>query len=228
MLNPATWKLGTRVRLLLRGLRYAPLLPYAAIDGWLSVDEAIALYDLAGRLPDERPLAVEIGSWQGRSSVVLGRALRRKRAPRLVCIDPFDASGDGTSEGLYAARAAAFDNPLKAGFVRNLQGAGVADLVDIRQGYSHDVARDFREPIDLLFLDGDHSYDSVLRDYRDWSCKVRPGGWLCMHDVRNPIHDGPGRVAAEVVACDPAWTALHYVDTMLVARRRGPHTTAGG
>ncbi|HEU4419395.1 MAG TPA: hypothetical protein VFT55_10680, partial [Planctomycetota bacterium] len=54
------WRLGTRAQLLLRGLRYAPILPYASIDGWLTVDEAIALYELARALPHEQPRAVEI------------------------------------------------------------------------------------------------------------------------------------------------------------------------
>lgn len=212
------WRLGTRAQLLLRGLRYAPILPYASIDGWLSVDEAIALYELARALPHERPLAVEIGCWQGKSSICLGSGLRGKNAPRLCCIDPFDASGDAGSADEYAERARR-SGSLRAAFESNLETAGLRDLVDVRQGRSHDVAATWREPIDLLFLDGDHGDAAVLQDYRDWSPHVRPGGFLVLHDVVHPVHTGPRRVVDEHVRRDQQWVDARCVDSMFVARR---------
>jgi len=214
----ARWKIGTRARLLLRGLRYAELLPYASIDGWLSVDEAITLYELARALP-AAAVAVEIGSWQGKSSVVLGRGLLGNAGARLFCIDPFDASGDLASAGDYRNRAASFDNPLKQGFMRNLVQTGVREVVEVLQGYSHDVVLEFRRPIDLLFLDGNHSYEGVLRDYRDWGPKVQPGGLLCLHDVVHPTHEGPRRLVDEVLASEPFWVEPRYVDSMFVVRK---------
>lgn len=219
MLTKKPWRLGTRAQLLLRGLRYAPILPYASIDGWLTVDEAIALYELARSLPHERPLAVEIGCWQGKSSVCLARGLHHKSAPRLVCIDPFDASGDAQSRDTYAGRAADLAGPLRTAFEHNLLAAGVRDCVDVRPGFSHAHAPSFGEPIDLLFLDGDHSYDAVLRDYRDWAPKVRPGGFLVLHDVVHPVHEGPRRVVDEIVRQEPFWTDGRTVDSMFLARK---------
>jgi predicted O-methyltransferase YrrM len=212
-------RLRTRARLLLHGFRYAGLMPYVSIDGWLEVDEAIALYELARLLPEENAVAVEIGSWQGKSSVCIGRGLLGKRSPRLVCIDPFDASGDQESTGEYGDRAARVDNQLRASFERNLARAGVLDLVEVRQGLSHEVAATFAGGIDLLFLDGDHGYEAVLRDYGDWAPKIRPGGCLAMHDVLHAVHEGPRRVVDEVVRADPAWIEPRYVGSMFVARR---------
>jgi predicted O-methyltransferase YrrM len=40
--------------------------------------------------------------------------------------------------------------------------------------------------IDLLFLDGDHSYEGVKRDFDDYSQLVRPGGLVVLHDVAGP------------------------------------------
>lgn len=212
-------RLGTRARLLLRGLRYAPLLPFASIDGWLTVDEAIALYELARSLPDEHPVAVEVGSWQGRSSICLARGLRGKRQPRLCCIDPFDASGDQASAPTYGERARRRGGSLRDGFEANLRGAGVRDLVDVRQGYSHELAPHWRGPIDLLFLDGDHSYEAVLRDLDGWAGHVRPGGYLAMHDVVHPLHDGPARAVAERVRPDPQWVEARCVDSLFIVRK---------
>ncbi len=216
------WRLGTRAKLLLRGLRYAPLLPFASIDGWLSVDEAIELYELARSLPHERPVVVEVGSWQGRSSVCLARGLHGKIAPRLACIDPFDASGDDASAGDYDARARSLDASLRATFESNLRAAGVARIVDVLQGRSHEHAAAWRQPVDLVFLDGDHAHDAVTQDLRDWAPKVRAGGYLAVHDVVHPVHDGPRRAVDELVRGDPAWVDVRTVDSMFVARRAHP------
>ena len=213
------WRLGTRAKLLLRGLRYAPLLPFASIDGWLSVDEAIELYELARALPHERPLVVEVGSWQGRSSVCLARGLAGKLAPRLCCIDPFDASGDGASADEYGARARRLGGPLRASFETNLRAAGVDGLVQVMQGRSHEHAAAWREPVDMVFLDGDHAYDAVKRDLQDWAARVRPGGYLALHDVVHAVHDGPRRALDELLRADPGWADAHTVDSMFVARR---------
>lgn len=215
------FKLRTRFRLLARGLRYLRLWPFASIDGWLTANEAVALYELARTLPEHQPVAVEIGSWQGRSSVVLGKGLRQKQNPTLYCVDPFDASGDAESTGEYASRAAGTAGPLRQTFVENLRRNGVRDLVEVLQGYSQQVAPQFERPIDLLFLDGDHSYEGVRADFLAWAPKVRPGGVLCMHDVANPAHQGPRRVVDELLRGDPAWQVLGTHDSMLVARRQG-------
>jgi predicted O-methyltransferase YrrM len=213
------WRLGTRAKLLLRGLRYARLLPYASIDGWLTIDEAITLFELARSLPDERPLAVEIGCWQGKSSVCLASGLEGKRAPRLVCIDPFDASGDAASAATYENRKDALEATLRSTFEQNLSAAGLRSLVDVTPGYSHEHAPQFAAPIDLLFLDGDHSEAAVRRDYDDWAPKVRPGGYLVLHDVIHPVHQGPRALVEQVIAKDPQWTDRRFVDSMFVARR---------
>jgi len=213
------WRIGTRARLLLRGLRYKNLLPYASVDGWLTVDEAIALFDLARSLRQDYPIAVEIGSWQGKSSICIAKGLASKLEPRLFCIDPFDATGDEASRAAYRDRATDLDGPLRRAFESNLTRAGIRNLVEVRAGLSYQQSTTFEAPIDLLFLDGDHSYLAVKRDFLDWTPKIRPGGHLAMHDVVHAVHDGPRRVVEEFVANDPLWTEVRYVDSMLVARK---------
>jgi predicted O-methyltransferase YrrM len=213
------WRLGTRAQLLMRGLRYTSILPYVSIDGWLTVDEAVTLFELARSLPDRQPTAVEIGCWQGKSSICIARGLLGKQEPRLCCIDPFDASGDAASAPLYADRAAAATSKLRDKFERNLREAGVRDIVDVRQGTSEELAAKWSEPIDLLFVDGDHEDEAVRRDFDQWAHRVRPGGFLCLHDAVHPEHTGPARVVRELVEPDPAWVERRFVDSMFVARK---------
>lgn len=212
-------RLTTRAKLLLRGLRYARLWPYISVDGWLTVDEAIALYELARSLPHERPRAVEIGCWQGKSSICLARGLQGKFEPRLYCIDPFDASGDTASADTYQDAAQALGGTLRRQFEQNVAAAGVRDVVAVAPGFSHERAPEFHEPIDLLFVDGDHSEAAVRRDVADWAPKVRPGGYLVLHDVVHPVHQGPAAVVRDQLRGDPRWVEQRYVDSMFIARR---------
>lgn len=62
--------------------------------------------------------------------------------------------------------------------------------VVLLSGNSHDP--DFRqrveaelggEPVDLLFIDGDHTEQGVEADYRDYQHLVRPGGIIAFHDI---------------------------------------------
>lgn len=51
--------------------------------------------------------------------------------------------------------------------------AMVAELEDMLAG----------EPVDLLFIDGDHTFEGVKADYEMYSPLVRPGGLIAFHDV---------------------------------------------
>ena len=47
------------------------------------------------------------------------------------------------------------------------------------------------EPLDFLFIDGDHTYDGVRQDFETFAPLVRPGGLIGFHDVAEPRGDGP-------------------------------------
>ena len=85
------------------------------VPGWLKAGQARMLFDAVVALPDGATV-LEIGSHQGRSTVVLGRALRA-RSGTLVCVDPFV---DGRLFGGSSTRAK---------FEQNVSDAGIADLV---------------------------------------------------------------------------------------------------
>jgi predicted O-methyltransferase YrrM len=40
-----------------------------------------------------------------------------------------------------------------------------------------------REKLDLLFIDGDHTYEGVKKDFDAYSTLVRKGGYIVMHDI---------------------------------------------
>jgi predicted O-methyltransferase YrrM len=40
-----------------------------------------------------------------------------------------------------------------------------------------------REKVDLLFIDGDHTYEGVKKDFEMYSPLVRKGGIIAFHDI---------------------------------------------
>lgn len=48
------------------------------------------------------------------------------------------------------------------------------------------------EPLDFLFIDGDHSYDGVRADFERYGRLVRPGGLIALHDVNDDFRTRHG------------------------------------
>ncbi len=152
------------------------LVKVADVEGWMSPDQARRLYEAAARtLPGQR--IVEIGSFRGRSTIVLASA-----APdgvEIVAIDPHAGNDRGPQEIEGFAAEAADDH---VAFEANLTGAGVRDRVTHVRRFS-DVAHDAVDgTVDVLYVDGAHRYAPARADIRDWGARVADGGTLLIHD----------------------------------------------
>lgn len=93
-----------------------------------------------------------------------------------------------------------------------------------RRQLSHEAVEGWREQIDFLFIDADHSYEGVSRDWRDWARHVAPGGHVAFHDAQlvegwTSPQTGPVRLLAEIEG-DRDWEKIDAVDTTVVLRRR--------
>lgn len=70
--------------------------------------------------------------------------------------------------------------------------------------YSFNVVQYWTESIGLLFIDGDHNYEAVKKDWDDWSPFVRVGGYVSLHDSAvgrggGERWPGPSRLAEEII-----------------------------
>src|SRR4051794_16317654 len=137
------------------------------ITGWLSRDQATVLFDAAASLAPGSTV-VEIGSHQGRSTVVLAAGL--PAGCRLVAVDPFDTTwryGGADTRRLLDEHLAA---------------AGVADRVEVRAETSRAARAAYDGRVDLVYIDGKHDYWTV-RDDLEWTHRVPAGGTVLVHDA---------------------------------------------
>lgn len=151
------------------------------VQGWMSPGQASTLYDSARGCPEDGTI-VEIGSFQGRSTIVLASAA--PNSARVIAIDPHAGNDRGPQEIDGFADAAADDHAI---FNANLERAGVADRVRHVRMFS-DAALDVVEgPIDLLYIDGAHRYGPARADIKDWGDRVTDGGTMLIHDSFSSI-----------------------------------------
>jgi predicted O-methyltransferase YrrM len=162
---------------------HAPVLPGCIDDvaGWLTLDQAAMLAASAAAAPDGGTI-VEIGSFQGRSTIVL--AASAPAGATIVAIDPHAGTDRGPGERRGCAAAATAD---RAAFERNLDRAGVRDRVRHVAAFSADAHAAVPGPIDVLFVDGAHRFAAARADIRQWGAKVAPGGTLLIHDAFSSI-----------------------------------------
>lgn len=143
-----------------------------AVPGWLTRDQAGDLWEAAHEVPADGQI-LEIGSHQGRSTLILAASARDVGA-RVIAVDPFVS-------GRMFGGAATRDK-----FEENLDRAGVRDLVRLIADRSTAIRPYWDEPLALLYIDGKHDYWTVRDDLR-WVEHLAPGAPVLIHDAFSSI-----------------------------------------
>lgn len=176
--------------------------------------EAAVIADLAAAAT----AAVEIGVYEGASAAVICGAL--PPGARLDLIDPFvDETGYALPAGWGATERA-----TRRVVARACRKGGPSVTWHVAR--SADVGRDWADPVDLVFIDGDHSEAACRIDWDLFHPHVAPGGVVAFHDARlsQPGGDGaPGPTAvvdalfrgAGAVA---GWTIVNETHRLVVVR----------
>jgi predicted O-methyltransferase YrrM len=149
---------------------------------------------------------VEIGVMFGSSTALLKSAM--DPTGKLVGVDPHRPGRFGVS----------FENLVARAELRRTPGGAV----ELLPKFSYEAAHLVTDAIDFLFIDGDHSWEGVERDWRDWSPKIAPGGIVALHHSRSvafrPDLDSV-RFQREVVAHDPRFREIDAADSLTVMQK---------
>src|SRR5215470_16670531 len=160
--------------------------------GFMPAPEGLALYHTAAVYARRGPVA-EIGTYCGKSTIYLAAAAR-EAGQKVITVDHHHGSEENQpgweyhDTELVDPRTGRLDTlpHVRA----TLGNAGVEDDVIVVVGRSAQVARLWRTPVGLLFIDGGHTEAAAQADYEGWARWVAPGGALAIHDVFPDPADG--------------------------------------
>ena len=165
---------------------------------------------------------VEIGAGYGASTAIF--LLNAGPTAAVHSIDPFVP--DSMSSGLHASPQECHDCVERTLSAFNQRKA--LTKWHLHVAYSHDLADSWNAPIHLLYLDGNHSYLSVRKDFEQWFPFVELGGYILIHDSRRVAGEpctkfargwiGPTRLAEELRA-QPDVELLDEAYSLTVWRR---------
>ena len=172
------------------------------LEGMIGDQEAELLTRLASEV--DEGCIVEIGSYRGMSTIALAKGAR---VP-VYAIEPHEHF-EGVLGGMFgpADRRAFFENLLEAGVVEEVRLVNLSSEV---------VAPAWQLPVGLLWIDGDHRYEAVRRDFECWEPHLR--GKVAFHDAIQPTL-GPAQLIDELLA--EGFELLEHVQGTKVLLRAG-------
>ncbi|MCW3489260.1 class I SAM-dependent methyltransferase [Dethiobacter alkaliphilus] len=101
-------------------------------------------------------------------------------------------------------------------FCKQIKKAGVEQLITPIKTESHIIGEARLRPVGLLFIDGNHTFESCNRDYSVWSKHVVKGGFIAFHDSSLP---GVEKVISEIAQPDEKWNDWQKTESLTVATR---------
>lgn len=153
--------------------------PYQQWAEWKSGlgDAAFVLYSL---VRTNRPkVIVEIGSARGRSTCAFALACAQNKQGKVYAIDPHTLNS-WTELGT---------NAETLDFLRRrLKEYELEKYCEVVVNTSGAAAKTWSQPIDLLFIDGDHTYDGVKLDFESFRQWLTPNSLVVFHDTMWKYH----------------------------------------
>ena len=132
--------------------------------------DEVALQKLLEMITVKNPAVVEIGSRKGCSASVIGGWMK-KIGGHLYCVDHWTEN-----TGLVVFRV-------------NIRVLELQDYVHPLVMKSAQASQIFADnTLDLVFIDGDHYYKSVMEDIASWYPKLKKNGIICGHDCERYFH----------------------------------------
>jgi predicted O-methyltransferase YrrM len=151
------------------------------VEGWMSEDQARRLWNRARTVPPGGSI-VEIGSYRGRSAIVLAKAA--PPSVRVIAIDPHAGNDRGPQQWVGTREEGQQDYER---FHENLRTAGVEQRVQHIRDFSQDAVQQVDGEVDMLYIDGAHGYAPARADIVQWGGRVRAGGTMLIHDAYSAV-----------------------------------------
>jgi len=203
------------------------LAAFEGAKGFMPVREGLALYAAAVEAAGLGLPLLEVGTYCGRSTILLADAARAAGVTALT-VDHHRGSEE-QQPGWEYHDPSVVDPEIGLmdtlpSFRRTLHRAGLEKHVVALVGRSPQVAAVWGGQLGFVFIDGGHTDEHAGGDYEGWAPKVADGGLLVIHDVFPDPADGgqaPYRVYRRALESG-AFTEISVTDSLRVLRRTGP------
>jgi glycosyltransferase involved in cell wall biosynthesis len=185
-------RVQSRVRQAIRRRQFAARI--SRLRGGIDLAQARYLRALIGEC--KFGARIEVGSYRGKSAVALSAGLPTtgvNGTPMLYCVEPHKPF-----TGFYGGQ---FGPEDRGAFYRAMLKTGAFRRVALINLSSEVVAVGWRESIGFLFIDGDHTYEGVNRDFESWKSHLLAGAIVAFDDSLDP-NCGPHRLIGELLAAD--------------------------
>jgi len=177
-------------------------------EGTLPLEEASLLYELAKGVFNS--CIVEVGSNRGRSAVALGRGSIDGNCVSVFAIEPH--------EKFTGVLGGEFGPPDRGAFYKAMLDTDCFHVVRLINASSEKIAPNWNKKIGLLWIDGDHTYEGVKRDFDCWFPHLVEDAMIAFDDSTNPDL-GPSRLISEVMSSGE-FEKIHQVGKVAVIKRR--------
>ncbi|MEU0298592.1 class I SAM-dependent methyltransferase [Streptomyces sp. NPDC006175] len=202
------------------------LAAFEAAKGFMPVHEGLALYAAAVEAAALGLPLLEVGTYCGRSTILLAAAAR---AAGLTALTVDHHRGSEEQQPGWEYHDPSVVDPETGlmdtlpTFRRTLHQAGLEEHVIALVGRSPQVAGAWGGALGLVFIDGGHTDEHANGDYEGWAPKVADGGLLVIHDVfPDPADGGQAPYRIHQRALDSgAFTEISVTDSLRVLRRTG-------
>ena len=197
------------------------LAKYNDIKGFMPEHEGKALYKWARKFSEYGPL-LEIGTYCGKSSMFLSEGAQANNQ-YVYTIDHHMGSEEHQVNEEYfdieifdelSKRINSF--PL---FLENINNFGIKNIVPIVNESSL-VAESWNSPLAMVFIDGGHSLETAMNDFRSWHEKIISGGALVIHDIfENPEDGGQAPYEVYMHALKNGFSDFDRLDTIVCLKK---------
>jgi predicted O-methyltransferase YrrM len=204
------------------------LAAFEGAKGFMPVDEGLALYSAAVEAGGLGLPLLEVGTYCGRSTILLADAAREAGVTALT-LDHHRGSEEQQPGWDYhdpetVDPEIGLMDTLPT-FRRALHRAGLEEHVVALVGRSPQISRIWGTPLGLVFVDGGHTDEHANGDYEGWAPHVAEGGLLVIHDVFPVVEDeftgqAPYRVYLRALESG-AFTKVSATGSLRVLRRTG-------
>jgi hypothetical protein len=181
------------------------------VEGYLAPNE-MRFLALMAAYPTAAGEILEIGSFKGKSTIILAKSASLAGSSIVNAVDPMTAPSE-TDPDLHG-QSSSFDD-----FTRNITEHRVADRIRFHQTFSHELAKTWEKPLRLLWIDGDHTYAGTKLDFDGFAPHLVDKGIVAIHDTLHEF-EGGARVFLESVLHSPNFGACGFCGSIAWAQFR--------